>query len=222
VSDVLLRASAGPYLASFAAIEPPARYAPGSGAIGAWTRLRASEAPARTGPWTVLGTVDLPTVDTDPAHPATRRVTVAGAALAAGWYLLELLDDDGNSQPFAPLYNGQSWRPSVQDVAKQSRAYTNHSNMFDTTTSPTATEVDGYIDIAVQEIAGRVGLADDTISPLADLARTAATWHAAASVEGERTQDGTQSTGFTWKQNSYIACLNELVAQARAGALRLV
>jgi hypothetical protein len=222
VTQVLLRAGAGPYVASFAEVEPPPRFAPAGGDPGAWTQLRAREAPARTGPWTLLGTVAISPVDDDPADPAPLRVTIAGVALAAGWYLLELLDGDGNTQPFAPLYNGQSWRPSVSDVAKQSRAYTNAENQFDSGTSPTAGEVEGYVDIAVQEIAGRVGLADDTISPLADLARTAATWHAAASVEGQNSQESESTQGFRWKQSSYVACLNELVGQARSGAVRLV
>jgi hypothetical protein len=222
VTQVLLRSGAGPYVASFAAVEPPPRFAPAGGDPGPWTRVRASEAPARSGPWTLLGTVAISPVDADPADPAPLMVTLAGVALVAGWYLLELLDADGNSQPFAPLYNGQSWRPSISDVAKQSRAYTNGQNAFDDETVPAASEVEGYIDIAVQEIAGRVGLSDDSISPLADLARTAATWHAAASVEGQNSQESETTQGFRWKQSSYIACLNELVGQARSGAVRLV
>lgn len=222
MTNVLLTAAAGSYVASFAGIQPPARYAP-AGTVGPWTSVRASEAAARTGPWTLLGTAAIDPVDEDPAAPAELRVTVAGGALAAGWYLLELLDEAGNSQPFAPLYNGSSWRPSARDVAAESAAYTNRAGAFDDTTSPTAAEVEGYIDTAVREIAGRVGLADDRISALGDLARTAALWHAAASVEAGKSPEGSEQTnGFTWKQNSYVACLNELVAQARSGSLRLV
>jgi hypothetical protein len=222
VSSVLITATAGPYVASFTAVQPPARYAPGSQAIGPWTSVRASEAPARTGPWTLLGTAALDPLDTDPAEPVERRVTIAGVGLVAGWYLLELLDAAGNSQPFAPLYNGQSWRPSAQDVAAESTAYTNRAGAFDESTSPTAGDVEGFIDVAVREIAGRVGLTDERISALADLARTAAVWHAAASVEADKSPEGSdQTNGFTWKQNSYVACLNELLAQARSGSLRL-
>jgi hypothetical protein len=235
MTQVLLRAAAGPYVASFTAVEPPPRFAPAAGDPGAWSRLRASEAPARTGPWTLLGTVDINPVDTDPAAPAPLRVTVAGVALVAGWYLLELLDADGNSQPFAPLYNGQSWRPSVQDVADACGAYTTVAvdydsggevrRLFTEDTVPSAAAVEGYITAAVNEIAGRVGLSDDRLSDLAVLARSTAAAHAAAAVEAEKAKEGATENAnsvWRWQQNTYLGCLSELTQQARSGALRLV
>lgn len=116
-----------------------------------------------------------------------------------------------------------AWAPTVEDVAAVSPAYTRapieaggeERGTFDETTDPTAGEVLGFIEAAVREITGRVG--EGPLDAWADLAKQTAIWHAAATVEAERSPDGGDETtgAFSWKQGSYIACLNELISQAR-------
>lgn len=122
------------------------------------------------------------------------------------------------------------WAPTVQDVADVSPAFTRgpvsaggaERNVFDETTDPSAIQVQGLISAACEEVSGRVGIGMLALAAFADLARSAARWHAAASIEAEKSPGGTETEGaYRWKQASYVANLNELVAQARRGSMRL-
>lgn len=66
-----------------------------------WTHARIEESAGSTGPWTVIETIDLSTldggVDVDPVHPQTRRFTTEEATLAEGWYRIVFLDADGDA-----------------------------------------------------------------------------------------------------------------------------
>lgn len=135
----------------------------------------------------------------------------------------------------ASTYARPDWAPTVQDVADVSQAFTRgpvdgeivqsgtELGMFDETTSPTDSEVEAYIDVAVKEVSARVGMGLDWLNQLPDLARMTATWHAARSIEAEKApQNSEETTGaYSWKQSSYVACLNELMGQARRTAMRL-
>lgn len=122
-----------------------------------------------------------------------------------------------------------AWTPSLEDVARLVPAYTRtaidaggtEQNTFTSGTNPTADEVAGYITAAVREITGRVG----TTVPLESLglAQTTAAWHVAAAIEAEKSPSGADETdgAYRWKQASYVACLKELVEQARRGPVRL-
>lgn len=166
--------------------------------------------------------------------------------LDAGDYLLVWRTNDPEPpdyETFVPLAvtsagvpaTGPDWTPTLADVAALCPAYTRHdidfgamqagaeAGVFDEETDPTATDVQGYIAAAVQEVTGRVGLGFDALRPHADLARRTAAWHAAATVEAEKQPEGTDeaTSAYRWKQASYVACLNELITQARSGSLRL-
>jgi hypothetical protein len=168
--------------------------------------------------------------------------------VAGGEYLLVWRTDDAEPpayETFVPLTVTDSsapgapvdadWTPTLADVAALSHAYTRHDidaaevqggaehGLFDATTDPTADEVTGYIATAVQEVAGRVGLAPDRLRAFPDLARRTAAWHAAATIEAEKQPEGTDeaTSAHRWKWASYVACLNELIGQARSGSLRL-
>lgn len=179
----------------------------------------------------------------------TRAVVVpwAPAVLADGVWTLELVapseageylavwrTDDGEPpsyEAFEPLTVLLDWRPTVADVAEVSPAYTRPAvdaagesagaplRVFDDRTNPTAATVEGLITTAVTEVAGRVGAPITAYT--AQLARTTAKWHAAAAIEAERAPEGVDETAsaYRWKQASYVACLNELISQARRGAL---
>lgn len=129
-----------------------------------------------------------------------------------------------------------SWPPTVQDVADISSAYLRGSidgdiedsgaarASFDETTDPTADQVQAFIDIAVAEVRGRAGVPDDLLaSSYAELAGTAAAWHAAASIEAEKAPEGAAETAgaYSWKQSTYVATLNELIAQVPRQNTRL-
>lgn len=135
----------------------------------------------------------------------------------------------GGAVPVDPA----EWTPGVQDVAEVCPAYTRPpidaqgpsagaaQRVFDDRTNPTAATVDGFIDTAVREVAGRVGVPITTRT--ADLAFTTAKWHAAAAIEAERSPEGAVEAegAYRWKQASFLACLTELISQARRGGLRL-
>jgi hypothetical protein len=167
--------------------------------------------------------------------------------VAAGEYLLVWRTSDAEPpayETFVPLtvtsaaaggVVDEDWTPTLADVAALSHAYTRHPvdadelqagtehGIFDETTDPTATKVEGYIAAAVDEVAGRVGIGADGLRAFAPLARRTAAWHAAATIEAEKQPEGTDeaTSAYRWKQASYVACLNELILQARSGALRL-
>lgn len=135
----------------------------------------------------------------------------------------------------ASTYARPDWAPTPQDVATISQAFTRgpvdgeipqsgaELGSFDDTTSPTLAEVEGWIDAAVGEVAARVGMGLDFLNQLPDLARTTAAWHAARSIEADKLSQSSQETSnaYSWKQSSYVACLNDLKAQAQRKAMRL-
>lgn len=73
----------------------------------AWTQARVDEAETSSGPWTLIDTLDLSPLDTDPAAPATRNLTTELASDTMGlWYRLTFVDADGSTgQPSTPIQN---------------------------------------------------------------------------------------------------------------------
>ena len=211
----------GPYVHSFEDYTPSRRFGDDT---GAWTIVIVEESQFNTGPWTQYAHGTLAPVDADPADPLTRAFTAPGATLAAAWNRVVMLDAQGNRQLFRAVYTGATWMPTLQDIADVSPAYTNDDGAFDQDTEPDVAQVEAFLRTAVTEVAGRVGVRAERLEQFPDLAHAAAKWHAAASVEAQKSPEGTDRSeaGYSWKQGSYIACLNELTAQARRGALRLV
>lgn len=209
----------GPYVHSFAGYTPTARYG-----AAPWTAVLVEEALLNTGPWVQYAHGTLTPADTNPAAPLERAFSAPGATLASGWNRVVFTDAAGNRQPTRPVFVGSTWAPTVQDVADLSPAYTTGEGVFDEDTEPSAAQVEAFIRVAVTEVAGRVGVSAERLEQLSSLALAAATWHAAASVEAQKSPEGTDRSeaGYSWKQSSYIACLNELIPQARSGPLRLV
>lgn len=222
---------------SFRDYTPPARYQP---ITTPWTAVRVEEAPAPAGPFTAIDTITLDPVDRHPDRPGRRSLSTPYATLTEGWYRLVWVDDSGDEAVTdavldAPGLTSPTWAPSVQDVANLCPAYTRapvdgdgeqagaEQKTFTDDTDPTATEVQGLIAAAVDEVVSRVGVSIQRLEQFGTLARVAATWHAATSVEGEKIPEGATETtsAYAWKSTSYVACLNELIAQARGSAVRL-
>ena len=177
----------------------------------------------------------------EPGTGVTVQPFVAGVLTSGDWAVemrapsevgefLLVWDSDvtGVGDAYVPLVVERAWRPTVQDVADLTPAFTSHpfgttagTGTYDDETEPTAAEVEGYIDTAVREVEGRVGTG--TVGEFPILARQTATWHAAAAIEAEKApQAATDSDGgYGWKQASYVACLKELVQQARNMPVRL-
>lgn len=138
---------------------------------------------------------------------------------------------------FVPLtvIHADAWAPTVDDVAKLCPAYTRHDidadeeqagaehGIFDESTDPTAADVQGYINAAVLEVIGRVGVGHARLAEFPELARQTAAWHAAATVEAEKAPEGAEETegAYRWKQASYVASLKELTTQARSFGIRI-
>lgn len=140
---------------------PPAR---ADGA--AYTKARIEEAPTAEGAWTIIDTVLLAPLDTDPEHPIDRDLTTVHATGPGLYYRVSWIDAAGNvSTPSGPAQNLSELeggiRPSVSDVAALLRARTKRMGgvevgTFDNTTRPTADEVDRLITEAEDEVLGKV------------------------------------------------------------------
>lgn len=224
---VIVVPAGGKFVVSLREQAPVPRYGDDA---GPWTRVQVGECTDRRGPFQPLGEAPLDPVDEDPSQPQTRSITIKGARLPSGWYQATFLDADDFKVTVAPVWNGDGWAPpSVQDIADLCPAYTRkpvdedgaEQGIFDETTNPTASQVQAFIEAAVQEVSGRVGTRISEAQ--AELAARAAAWHAAATVEAERMPDGADETvgAFRWKQASYVACLTELIDQCRRGGLRI-
>lgn len=143
-------------------------YAPPARADGQpFTKARVQEAPTAGGEWTTRATIVLPEPDADPEHPKVRDLTLTTATIpSGGFYRVIWVDAASNeSAPSAPTMDASELaggiRPTVNDVAKLLRARTqvkggNESGTFSATTRPTADEVDGMIDDALDEVLGKV------------------------------------------------------------------
>jgi hypothetical protein len=135
---------------------------PGRADATPWTQARLREAPARSGPWTVIETLNLDPVDADPSTPTWRDFTSEATTLAAGWYQLEWADADGDSELEEPQLIGPAFMPAHADVARVLRNLLrddlgNRLTAFSASTTPTATEVDDYIADAADHLVSRVG-----------------------------------------------------------------
>lgn len=124
---------------------------------------------------------------------------------------------------------GGDFAPTVQEVADVTPAYTRggfddedglqagapHAT-YDDGTSPTADQVQGLINAAVEEVQGRVGVPIPTAS--LGLARRCVVWLAAANIAGTKLPAQADEVGSEYRLyiTNYTACLTELQAQARA------
>lgn len=130
-----------------------------------WVTAKISESTASAGPWSLLETITLDPVDTDPTNPGTRDFTFDTATLENGWYQVEWLDEDLNRSVAPPVQNLQTtraYRPLVGDVGELIRARTRNENgnllgTFTATTTPTYEQVDRVIDTAMRKLEAKFG-----------------------------------------------------------------
>lgn len=126
-------------------------------AAGVWTRVRWEQAGAsRTGPWTALDTQTV-NFGTDPTAPATVDLTTELASVFPGWFRLVALDAQSIEEPTDAFYAGSAVRPAVQEIARlmpDRATATSGAGLpnFDTTTEPTASAVDGLIDMVLDAV----------------------------------------------------------------------
>lgn len=135
---------------------PPARY----DAI-AWERARIEESATRDGSYSTLTTIDLEPLDADPVAPRERSFTANGQV--DYWYRVVFVDGNGNeSLPSAPIQNSAPEVlavPSLQDVARILRGRPGAETLWSDSTRPSAADVQGLIDQAVEDLRSRVGKA---------------------------------------------------------------
>lgn len=132
----------------------------------------------------------------------------------------------------------EDWVPTPDEVAELVSAYAREHvggynrpaeeqagrerATFTTNTDPTYAQVEAFIATAVDEIVGRVGV-DPLPAGVWGLAKTAAKWHAAASVEAKRrpAQTDEQSGLYRAFISNYRNSLDALIEQARWTPLEL-
>jgi hypothetical protein len=123
-----------------------------------WTQARIEEAPAATGPWSLLETQDLTPVDADPANPAYRDFTTQLGTGDELWYRIVFLDADGDvGLPTAPVQNLADDRPvyaTVEELAQLLRvsATQRHASLM-RVLKAAADEIDS--EVGATDIAGR-------------------------------------------------------------------
>lgn len=133
-----------------------------------WTQARIEESSAQAGPWTLIET-KVVTPAPDPADPPAYNFTTEEAVLAEGWYRITFVDADGDQSATVPVFHtgGDTRRPTVEDVAILLRTRTvkgvatglgadsgsGDFTTFDSTTRPTAVEVELLISHAAEEVA---------------------------------------------------------------------
>jgi hypothetical protein len=230
-------------LITFRRYRPLPRYPPIN---SSWTKARVdfwpdtvmAALPADNDPLWVFGTeFTLSHIDSDPTHPQAQTVSVISSG--EGWYRLVFVDAADNEDRSAPLVKFPRdvliWRPLPDDIAQVCPAYTRHriddeeedagaeQGTFDDLTDPTVAQVEGMIDNAMREIVGRVPLDALGLNAYAEGARQTAIWHAAATLEAEKASEQAMDADgpAKWKQSSYVACLNDLIASIPT-SLRLV
>lgn len=184
----------------------------------AWTQVKVDESATSTGPWTLIDTLALSPLDSDPGQPKPRRITTENAILAAGWYRLTFVDAAAaSSLPTAAIQNVPSvdseTRPTVHELSSLMRArlkteFSSDNDAFNADTVPTADEADGLIDLAVDGVRIKLG---DAIPPLYwKHCRTAILFKAAALVEITYypEQANSDNSAYALYQDQY----NEIVA----------
>jgi len=75
-----------------------------------WTQVTIEESATPDGTWTLIDTITLSPVDTDPASPQLRSFTTENATLTDGWYRVTFLDADGDTQVTDPVEHTQTTR----------------------------------------------------------------------------------------------------------------
>lgn len=155
-----------------------------------WTRARVEEGPSVDGPWTQIDLQNLTAVDTDPANPKARSLTVQTATLEQGWYRLTFLDATGNFVYVDPIHNikdaGPEFMPTLHQLGSLLRARTVDANSreqgtFTDTTRPTNIEAVELARQAAEDLATAVG--NNIPDALVDTARRLAAIRAAMLIE---------------------------------------
>lgn len=180
----------------------------------AWRTVRIEESAAVAGPWTVIDTITLSPLDTDPAAPAPRSFSTEAATLAAGWYRVTFLDAAAREAPFRPVYSGASIAPALADIARAMRSRLADAGgqpvaMFSATTRPTREDVEGFIRSGVRAVRLKVGAVQDEI---ADDAREVVELYAAARAElaSWPEQTGNTASPYSALMDEYKAALADL------------
>lgn len=228
---ILADGDAGNYVVTLERYTPTARF---DGLP--WTKVQIDESATEAGAITASAIADLDPVDADPTDPQARDFTMVGVTLATGWYRVTFLDDDGNQQPTAWVYNGEATdaqlSPTVTDIAALLRARTRSDDeqigeelgTFNDRTRPTGTQVQALIQIAVNQLRTDTNVA----IPLrfATQAKSLVALNAATLVEDSFTpeqagvDDWSPATKYAAMYIKGIAALRDAIL--RPGALRLV
>lgn len=201
---------------------PPPRY---DGVV--YNRVRIEEATLEAGPWTVIDTQALSPLDTDASDPVSREITTTKAAIEQGFYRVRWLDAANNETPPSAgvqhLVAGGS-RPSVAEVANLLRARTKvlggkELGTFTEDSRPSADEVDGLIDDALDDVLGKVQRPEVPGSAYERRVRGAVKLYAAILVETSYFPEQVKSgqSAVTTYENLYKSRIRALIAEGETG-----
>lgn len=220
----------GSYVISFPPLTPSER----NDSV-AWSAVLIEEAADPGGEWLEIGTTNLEPLDSDPAKPEARAITVIGATLAVGWYRATFSNSLGDLEPTRPIRRSRSYTapdsitPTVADVS--SLLYDmlveeggQVATAFGDSTSPTASQAEFFITQAVVEVLGRLQVDIPAIPTAINLGKWVATIHAARLIvrffNTERSDDSASTASL---DKMFDATWPDLVQACRAPtALRLV
>lgn len=131
-----------------------------------WTYAEIRESDAEAGDYTLIDTITLSPVDTDPADPQPRSFTTKKATLAAGWYRVDFFDASGAQSPSEPIYHTNAranFLPTLGEVGALLRIRTRDARTgvelgtFTENTRPTDDQVRLLIVKADSKVAARFG-----------------------------------------------------------------
>lgn len=173
---------------SIVGLTPPPRYPP---ITTSWTQARIEEAPADSGPWTVIEPAFALSPVPNALDPQSYDFSTSHATLASGWYRVVWIDAANNTDATLPVFNDtrtDAFRPTVAMIGAKMRARTKvrggtEIGTFrdtDPPTRPTATEVEGVMDDIMPMIEADLGSVPDSLLPQA---RTAAIYRIAQEIE---------------------------------------
>jgi hypothetical protein len=103
-----------------------------------WTTAKIYEAPdvsGAPGSWTLIDTITLSPVDTDPTEPAVRNLTTTHATLTVGWYRVIFTDAAGDQELTTPV----AYPPVDTPYFTPAEIRARYSALANTTTYPDAT-----------------------------------------------------------------------------------
>lgn len=155
-----------------------------------WTLIRIEEGATDDGPWTLIDTLNMTPLDSDPSQPMARSFTTTLATLTEGWYRVSFRDAAAHIAYSIPIHNvspnAAPWTPSLSDIgllilSRTRDKYGNLAGTFTAETEPTEEQAVRIAQKAAVDMADAMG--DDIPEKLWDDAAEVVAKKAAMIIE---------------------------------------